>query len=59
MEILSHGKYFKYDKGIHKCLYCECKYRYETKDVHLLKDSNGITHTLLICPECRERNYLD
>ena len=57
MEILTHGKYFKDDT--YKCYNCGCVFRYKPKDIQIIHFTNGnIARILLICPECREKNYL-
>ena len=57
MEILTHGKYFKDDT--YRCMNCGCVFRYEPKDLAKLKYKDEGIRTLVICPECKERNYLD
>lgn len=57
MEILTHGKYFKDDICI--CKNCGCVFRYEPNDLMRLQYKDEDIRTLVICPECKERNYLD
>ena len=57
MEILEHGKYFKDD--VCTCIDCSCVFRYEPDDLVKLQHIGEDVRTLVICPECKERNYLD
>lgn len=57
MEILAHGKYFENDT--YRCRNCGCVFRYEPKDLMKLQYKPESIRTLVICPECKERNYLD
>jgi hypothetical protein len=57
MEILEHGKYFKDDTCI--CRNCDCVFRYEPNDLVRLQYIDEDIRTLVICHECKERNYLD
>lgn len=55
MEILEHGKYFK-SKRV-RCE-CGCLFTFEVKDIQReYGESDGI-EPLVICPECKQRNYI-
>lgn len=57
MEILAHGKYFEDDT--YRCRKCGCVFKYESKDLIRLQNKDEDIQILVICPECKERNYLD
>lgn len=57
MKILANGKYFK--NNTHKCKECGCVFRYAPKDLTRLKYKDESIRILVICPECKEKNYLD
>lgn len=58
MEILEHGKYFENNTWV--CRNCGCIFSYEPKDIQHINYRDGdIAKVLLICPECKEKNYLD
>ena len=56
MEILEHGKYFR-SKRV-RCE-CGCLFIFEVKDIQRTEygESDGID-TFVICPECKQRNYI-
>ena len=54
MEILQHGKCFE---GNRMRCECGCLFKFDKKDIQHTQESDGID-TFVICPECKQRNYI-
>lgn len=56
MNIIEHGKYLK--DNILKCTNCNCKFSITEKDINKVQ-LYQTTKRIVVCPECKERIYLN